>query len=113
MNISKKIESMPIEKISADLRQALQSLSRTLVGAEQAVKRMDKEVTPSAKAALDDARRMLSAADRTLASDAPLQQDLRSSLRDLSRAAQSLRELTDLLERQPESLIRGKKERAR
>lgn len=113
MNISKKLENMPIEQIGGDLRAALQSLNRTLVGAEQMVKRMDKEVAPSARSALDDARRMLNTVDRTLASDAPLQQDLRTSLRDLSRAAQSLRELTDLLERQPESLIRGKKESKR
>ena len=112
-NISKKLENMPIEQISGDLRQALQSLNRTLVGAEQAVKRMDKEVTPSAKSALDDARRMLNTAERTLASDAPLQQDLRMSLGELTKAAQSLRALSDLLERQPESLIRGKKERSR
>jgi paraquat-inducible protein B len=37
MNISKKLESMPIEQISGDLRTALQSLNRTLVGAEQMV----------------------------------------------------------------------------
>lgn len=113
MNISKKLENMPIDQIGGDLRIALQSLNRTLVGAEQMVKRMDKEVAPAAKSALDDARRMLNTVDRTLASDAPLQQDLRTSLRDLGKAAQSLRELTDLLERQPESLIRGKKESAR
>jgi paraquat-inducible protein B len=113
MNISKKLEDMPIGQISADLRIALQSLNRTLVGAEQMVKRMDKEVTPAAKSALDDARRMINTANQTLASDAPLQQDLRTSLRELSRAAESLRELTDLLERQPESLIRGKKESKR
>jgi paraquat-inducible protein B len=113
MNISKKIESMPLDRIGEDLRIALVSLNRTLVGAEQAVKRVDKDVAPAAKAALDDARRMLNTADKTLASDAPLQQDLRMSLRDLSKAAQSLRELTDLLERQPESLIRGKKESSR
>jgi paraquat-inducible protein B len=113
MNISKKLEDMPIAQISADLRTALQSLNRTLVGAEQMVKRMDKEVAPAAKSALDDARRMINTANQTLASDAPLQQDLRTSLRELSRAAQSLRELTDLLERQPESLIRGKKETKR
>ena len=113
MNISKKLEDMPIGQISADLRTALQSLNRTLVGAEQMVKRMDKEVTPAAKSALDDARRMLNTANQTLASDAPLQQDLRTSLRELSRAAESLRELTGLLERQPESLIRGKKETKR
>jgi len=110
MNISKKLENMPIEQISADLRQALQSLNRTLVSADHAVKRMDKELAPAAKSTLEDARRMLNTAERTLASDAPLQQDLRTSLRDLSRASQSLRELTDLLDRQPESLIRGKKE---
>jgi paraquat-inducible protein B len=109
----RKLENLPIAEISADLRQALQSLNRTLVTADQAVKRMDKDVTPAAKSALDDARRMLNTVDRTLASDAPLQQDLRTSLRELSRAAESLRELTDLLERQPESLIRGKKESKR
>lgn len=109
----RKLENLPIAEISADLRQALQSLNRTLVTADQAVKRMDKDVTPAAKFALDDARRMLNTVDRTLASDAPLQQDLRTSLRELSRAAESLRELTDLLERQPESLIRGKKESKR
>ena len=113
MNISKKIESMPLDRIGEDLRTTLQSLNRTLVSSEQMVKRLDKDVTPSAKAALDDARRMLTSAERTLATDAPLQQDLRTSLQDLSRAAQSLRELTELLGRQPESLIQGKKESKR
>ena len=113
MSIANKIGSMPIEQISGDLRAALQSLNRTLVSADQMVKRMDKDVAPAAKSALEDARRMLNTANQTLASDAPLQQDLRTSLRELSRAAESLRELTDLLERQPESLLRGKKESKR
>lgn len=113
MNISKKLESLPIDQIGGDLRVTLQSLNRTLVGAEQMVKRMDKEVAPAAKSALEDARRLLITTEQTLSSDSPLQQDLRTSLRDLSRAAQSLRELTELLERQPESLIRGKKESKR
>jgi len=109
-NIAKKIEKMPIGEIGADVRQALQSLNRTLVSADQAVKRLDKDVSPTAKATLDDARRTLTAAERTLAADAPLQQDLRMTLRELTRTSQSLRQLTELLERQPESLIRGKKE---
>lgn len=112
-SIAKKIERMPLEQIGGDLRQALQSLNRTLVSTDQAVKRLDKDVAPTAKSTLEDARRMLTTAERTLATDAPLQQDLRTSLRELARAAQSLRELTDLLERQPESLIQGKKESKR
>jgi paraquat-inducible protein B len=49
-------------------------------------------------------------AKQTLATDAPLQQDLRDALREMSRAAQSLRVFTDYLERHPEALIRGKQE---
>ena len=112
-SIAKKIERMPLEQIGGDLRQTLQSFNRTLVSTEQAVKRLDKDLAPTAKSTLDDARRMLTTAERTLATDAPLQQDLRMSLRELARAAQSLRELADLLERQPESLIQGKKESKR
>jgi paraquat-inducible protein B len=104
---------MPLDRIGEDLRTTLQSLNRTLRGAEQAVTRMDKDVAPAAKAALEDARRTLNTVDKTLASDAPLQQDLRTSLRELTRATQSLRQLTELLERQPESLIQGKKETKR
>ena len=74
------------------------------------MKRLDRDVSPTAKATLEDARRTLTAAGRTLAADAPLQQDLRMTLRELTRTSQSLRQLTELLERQPESLIRGKKE---
>ena len=112
-SIARKIEKMPLEQIGGELRQTLQSLNRTLVSADQAVKRLDRDVSPAAKSTLEDARRMMNMAERTLATDAPLQQDLRSSLRDLSKAAQSLRQLTDLLDRQPESLIRGKKETSR
>jgi paraquat-inducible protein B len=112
-SIARKIEKMPIGEISADVRHTLQSFNRTLVSAERAVNRLDKDISPTAKATLEDARRTLTAAERTLAGDAPLQQDLRSSLRDLSKAARSLRQLTDLLERQPESLFRGKKETSR
>jgi paraquat-inducible protein B len=45
-----------------------------------------------------------------LSEEAPLQQDLRQTLQELSRAAISLRVVTDYLERHPESIIRGKRE---
>jgi paraquat-inducible protein B len=112
-SILAKVEKMPIEEIGADLRQNLVSLNRTLNSADKLVKRLDAEVTPEAKSTLEEARKTLKVVERTMASDAPLQQDLRTSLRDLSRAAQSLRELSELLGRQPESLIRGKKESKR
>ena len=112
-SILAKVDKMPIEEIGADLRQNLVSLNRTLNSADKLVKRLDAEIAPQAKSTLEEARKTLTTVERTMAADAPLQQDLRTSLRELSRAAQSLRELTNLLERQPESLIRGKKESKR
>jgi paraquat-inducible protein B len=112
-SILAKVDKMPIEEIGTDLRQNLASLNRTLISADKLVKRLDAEVTPEAKSTLEEARKTLKTVERTMAADAPLQQDLRTSLRELSKTAQSLRELTELLGRQPESLIRGKKESKR
>lgn len=42
------------------------------------------------------------------ASDSPLQIDIRDSLREVSKAASSVKKLTDMLEQQPQSLIFGK-----
>jgi paraquat-inducible protein B len=109
-NIGRKIEKMPLDQIGRDLDQALQSLRSTLHNTEVLVKRLDKEVTPEARAALAEARRTLNTAGRTLDSDAPLQQDAREALREVGRAAQAMRVLADYLERHPEAVIRGKKE---
>jgi paraquat-inducible protein B len=109
-NIGRKIEKMPLDQIGRDLDQALQSLRSTLHNTEALVKRLDTEVTPEARAALAEARRTLNTAGRTLDSDAPLQQDAREALREVSRAAQAMRVLADYLERHPEAVIRGKKE---
>jgi paraquat-inducible protein B len=88
----------------------LAALNRTLESADKFVKRLDSDVTPAAKTALEEARRTLTTAERTLNAEAPLQQDVRGALRDLSRAAQAMRALADSLERHPEALLRGKKE---
>jgi paraquat-inducible protein B len=108
--IAAKIEKLPLESISADARQALQSLDRTLKSADQLVTRIDREVTPEARATLEGARRSLAAVEVTLSNEAPLQHGIRATLDDLSRASDSLRALADYLERHPESLIRGKRE---
>jgi paraquat-inducible protein B len=42
------------------------------------------------------------------ASDSPLQTDMRDSLREIAKAASSMKTLTDMLDQQPQSLIFGK-----
>ena len=107
---ARKLEKIPLDQIGGDLRQSLRALSRTLESADLFLKRLDKDVAPAARVALEEAGRTFSTAERTFKSDAPLQQDLRDTLRDVSRAAQAMRVLADYLERHPEALLRGKKE---
>ncbi|MCR5883388.1 hypothetical protein LRS03_11175 [Rhizobacter sp. J219] len=53
-------------------------------------------------------------ADRSLLDpSAPIQRNAEQTLHDLQRAAQSLRVLTDYLQRHPESLLRGKPDDAK
>jgi paraquat-inducible protein B len=74
------------------------------------VNNIDRDVTPAAQATLEGAQRSLAAVETTLAADAPLQKGVSETLRDLSKAADSIRALTDYLERNPDALLRGKKE---
>lgn len=105
-----KINKVPFEQIGQDARVALASLDRTLKGAEQLARQLNNDVSPEITAAMKDVRKTLDTAERTIASDSPLQQDMRQTLQELTRAAASLRILTDYLERHPESLLRGKPE---
>jgi paraquat-inducible protein B len=117
-SIATKLDKLPYAQIASDLQTALQSLDKTLKGVDRMVDHVDVDVTPELKAALEDARRALSAADKVLASvgsavapDAALTVEAREALREISRAAAALRELADYLERHPEALIRGKEQK--
>ena len=61
-----------------------------------------RETLDAAQGTLDRANRQL------LDPSAPVQRNAEQTMRDLQRAAQSLRVLTDYLQRHPESLLRGK-----
>ncbi|RYF79328.1 MAG: MCE family protein [Comamonadaceae bacterium] len=106
--IATKVNRIPFEELAADMRKSLATLNSTLTAAEGTVTSIRNDVTPEIAAALKDARKTIDAAGRTLAEDAPLQQDLRQTMQELTRTAASVRVLTDYLERHPESLLRGK-----
>jgi paraquat-inducible protein B len=117
-SILTKVDNMPIDAIGTDLRKALATLDETLKGADQLVKRIDVDTVPELKTTLVELRRMMATADRVLkdtdstllGKDAPGQLELRDALQEVTRAARSVRVLTDELGRHPEALIRGKTE---
>jgi paraquat-inducible protein B len=106
--IVQKIERVPWDSIGSDVRQVLATVNRTLNRADKFVKHLDAELTPAATSALAEARETLKSAERTLATNSPMQYEMQDTLRELNRASRALRLLTESLERNPESLIRGK-----
>jgi paraquat-inducible protein B len=108
--IAAKIEHIPMEEVANDARRALQTLNRTLESTDQLVRQINGDIAPDVAAVLVDARKTLDAARLTLASDSPQLVQVRQAMGELARAAESVRLLADTLEKNPESLIRGKKE---
>lgn len=120
MQIAQKIEKLPLEELAGDARKAVQSLDTTLKSADKMLRQVDGTVVPEVRTTLDDVRKTLDefrtavgGAKQALSADAPLQHDMRDAMRELSRAAQSLRGLAEYLDRNPEALLRGKKEEQR
>ena len=108
-NIVKKLEKIPFDTIGQDLKKALESLDKTLKAVEKTAGSVERDVIPELKATLENARKTFDSAQRTLAQDSPVQSDLRDALQEVSRASEALRALVDSIERQPDSLIRGKR----
>lgn len=111
-NIVKKLERVPFDAIAQDLRRTMASLDATLKRAEALLGQLSgkvDEIAPDIKATLAQARKTLAEAEKTLATDSPVQGDLRETLNEVTRAAESVRSLTDYLERHPEALIRGRR----
>lgn len=107
--IVKRLESVPFDQVAADLQRTLASLDRAVNTTDRTLKRFDAELIPGAKQVLDDARKAI-ADVRTLAAQAePVPAQAGAALRDLGRAADALRDLADTIERQPESLLRGRR----
>ena len=117
-SIIAKLDKLPLEEIGANLKDDLATLNETLKEAKKVMANVDAELVPELKSTLEDARKMIASADRVMKSadatlvgpNAPMQQELRDTLQEVTRAVRSLRVLTDYLERHPEALLRGKTE---
>ncbi len=117
MKIVAKLEKMPLEQMAGDVQTTIKTLDTTLKSADKLLKNIDTNIVPEARLVMEETRKTLDGANKalnevkqTISSEGSLQVDLRETLRELGKAAQSLRLLGDYLERNPEALIRGKQE---
>ena len=114
-SIVSKIDRIPLDSIGRNLDSSIANLNKTLA-------QVNGQVLPQTTQTLQEAQKSIGSAQQTfvgvqqtlgdvqslIAADAPLQQDLGETLVEVRRTARSLRTLTDLLGRHPESVIRGR-----
>jgi len=96
-----KLDKIPFDAIGNNLNHTLADLDTT-------IKQLNGDVLPAFKNTLKGANQTLGTANNALSADSPLQQNLNSTMQELQRMARSLRVLTDYLNTQPSSLIRGR-----
>jgi len=105
-----KLEKVPVAELAQEGTLAARELRRTLEGTSRFVDQLDRDLVPKMETLMGRAGAALTSVEQTMSPEAPLQHELRSTLRDLSGAGHAVRTLAEYLERHPESLIRGKKE---
>jgi len=108
-SIGRKIDKFPLEAIGADLQVTLKSATRMMDQIDKELVQEARGTMVELRAALVDARKAIEAADAVLQPASPLSQDARDAMREIARAAAAFRVLADYLERQPDSLLWGKK----
>jgi len=99
--IASKLDKIPFDEIGVNLNLTLKQANATLA-------RIDGKVLPEMQQTLNAAKATFASAESVLAQDAPLQSDLRKALQSVTDTMAKIDALADYLERNPQSLIRGK-----
>lgn len=98
-----------LDSLQDQLQGLMETLQKTLERADRLVDNVNDSVVPELTATMRDARKTLHRTESVLASDSPTQLEMRDTLREVGRAAAAVRGLAELLERQPEALLTGRK----
>lgn len=103
-----KLSKIPFDAIGNNLNHTLADLDSTIKQVNGNVLPAFQETLKGVNRTVGTANQTLGTANSALSADSPLQQNLAGTLQELQRMARSLRALTDYLNTQPSSLIRGR-----
>ena len=109
-DIMDKVNRIPFDEIGQSVQKTLVALESALKSFETLAGRMDKDLEPEVRKTLAETRRTMQSLQSSVAPDSPLQQDVRQTMKTVIDAARSVKSLADFLDRNPESLIRGRRE---
>lgn len=96
--------SQNIEKTRTEIDKLLAELNARTPELAKSIDKSLKDLSYS----LEQVNKTAASIDGTVSEDAPLINQLNTTLNEISRSAQAFRSLTETLEQQPESVLRGK-----
>ncbi|MCX5741064.1 MAG: hypothetical protein NT062_01040, partial [Proteobacteria bacterium] len=91
-----------VDHLQRQVGEVVAKVGKVVARADALLAQVDREIVPEALAATKSLHGLLAA-------DSPLQQAAGSALQQFERAAYSIRNLVDYLDRHPEALLRGRK----
>lgn len=117
-SILTKLDELPLSATVTQVNADLKALEQMLKDVSTFTNHLDADLGPELKGILTDLRSAITSGGSVIKDlnttligpDAPVQQDLRDALQQITRAARAFRVLADYLERHPEALLRGKPE---
>ncbi len=111
-SLESTLHHLDVATAGPELGHAVKELDRTLSNLDRVTAEVAPEIQPllaSLRATSQAAQNTLQAANSLLGNRASNSADLPRLIRELTDAARSIRDLTDYLDRHPESLLRGRK----
>lgn len=109
-SILDSLAAIPFKEIGDRTRDILKQVDEgTLPGINRSIEGLDRELLPSLRKLIDNGNKTIEEIRRNyLDTNAEIHRKMLKLLDELTRASRSMRNLTDYLERHPESIIRGK-----
>jgi len=105
------LEKVQFDQIGSDLQQALKETKATVAEIGNLSKTLNRETSPHLQATLIELQKTLVEVQKGMGANSPLNYNVTRSMEELAMTLRSLRELTDTLNKQPQSILFGKEKK--
>jgi len=109
--IINNLEKVRFDQIGSDLQQVLKEVKTAVAEIGDLVKNINSETSPQLNTTLSELQKTLVDVQKGIGADSPLNYNATKSMEELSLTLRSLRELTETLNNQPQSIIYGKEKK--
>ncbi|MGD9947145.1 MAG: intermembrane transport protein PqiB [Desulfobulbus sp.] len=106
------LEKVQFDQIGGQLQKTLKEVQTTVADIGGLTQQLNRETAPKIQATLVELQKTLVAAQQGLGKDSPLNYTTTKTLDELALTLRSIRELVNMLDHQPQSLIFGKEYKA-